>query len=146
VPVVGGRYVCKISEIYDPEEGIEALKEEIRKAKNVRLQNIPDSLMEELIPLLKGKKVRTILPPNAKPSKELLELGEVAIASPKADIYHVYKGKKVYSGGIYLPKIFFSVIPTNGEIAQVSTLEYPKCVKCMNQTFEFGWRRSKKAK
>ena len=145
MPIVEGRYVCKISETYEPREGIDALKEEIRSAKNVRLQNIPDSLMKELMPLLKGKKVRIILPPETKPSKELLELGEVAIASSKADIYHVYKGKKVYPGGVYLPKIFFDVIPMEGEIVQVSTLEYPKCVKCMNQTFEFVWKRSKKA-
>ncbi len=58
----------------------------------------------------------------------------------------MYKGRKVYPGGIYLPKIFFSVTPVEGEIAQVSTLEYPKCVRCMNRTFEFGWKRSKKAK
>ena len=146
MPIVEGKYVCKISEVYDPKQGIEALKEEVKKVRNVRLQNIPDSLMKELTPLLKGKRVRMILPPEAKPSKELLELGQVATASSKADIYQVYRGKKVYAGGIYLPKVFFSVTPLDGEIVQVSTLEHSKCVKCMNQTFEFGWKRSKKAK
>ena len=146
MPIVEGKYVCKISEVYDPKDGMEALKKELEKAKKIQLQNIPDNLMKEWMPLLKGKKVRIILPPETKPSKELLELGEVALASPKADIYHVYKGRKVYVGGIYLPKIFFNVVPLDGEIVQVSTLEYPKCVKCMNETFELGWRRSKKAK
>ena len=146
MPIVEGKYVCKISEVYDPKEGIEALKEEVKKVRNVRLQNIPDSVMKELMPLLKGKKVRIILPPEAKPSEELLEIGKVAVGSPKADIYHVYKGKKVHVGGIYLPKIFSSITPADGEIVQMSTLEHAKCVKCMNQTFEFGWKRSKKAK
>lgn len=146
MPIVEGKYVCKISEIYDPRQGIEALKEEVKKVRNVRLQNIPDDLMKDLMPLLKGKKVRIILPPEAKSSKELQEIGQVAIAGSKADIYHVYKGKKVHVGGIYLPKIFFSITPVDGEIVQVSTLEHSKCVKCMNQTFEFGWKRSKKVK
>ncbi|MFQ5761566.1 MAG: hypothetical protein ACE5PO_00895 [Candidatus Bathyarchaeia archaeon] len=146
MPIVDGKYVCKISEVYEPKEGVESLKKEIEKAKKVQLQNIPDNLMKELMPLLKGKKTRIILPPGKKPNRELMDLGEVAVASPKADIYHVYKGRKVYVGGVYLPKMFFNVVPTDGDIAQVSTLEYPKCVNCMNEAFEFGWKRSKKAK
>jgi len=146
MPIVKGKYVCKISEVYDKKEGLKALKKEIRKSKRVQLQNMPRDLLEELKPLLKNKKVRIILPPGMKPSKEILQIGEVAVASPKADIYHVYKGRKVYAGGVYLPKIFFSVVPVGGKIGQVSTLEYSKCVKCMNKTFEFGWKRSKKVK
>lgn len=140
------KYVCKISEVYDTKEGLKALKKEIRKSKKVQLQNMPRGLLKELKPLLKNKKVRIILPPSTKPSKDLLEIGEVAVTSPKADIYHVYEGRKVYVGGVYLPKIFFSVVPVGGKIVQVSTLEYSKCVKCMNKTFEFGWKRSKKVK
>ncbi len=146
MPIINGKYVCKISEIYDTKEGINALKEEIRKAKNIRLQNIPENLMNELLPLLKGKKIRMILPPGSKPSEKLLEFSEVGIASPKADIYNVYKGKKIYPAGIFLPKIFFNVISINGDVFQISSMEYQKCIKCMNQTFEFAWRRSKKAK
>lgn len=144
LPIVEGKYVCKISEIYDVGEGLEALKNEVKAAKKIQLTGLPDNLLADLLPLLKGKKVRAILPPGAKPSEEFLAVAEVAFASPKADIYHVYKGRKVYPGGVHLPKKAFEIVFLNGEVAQVSSLEYPKCVKCLGGTFNFAWRRSKK--
>ncbi len=146
MPIVGGKYVCKISEVYGRDEGLKAIKKEIGRSRRVNLQNIPPGLFKELEPLLKDKVVKIIVPAGAEPGKELMAIGEVGIASPKADIYHVFKGRKVYVGGVYLPRNFFSLVPVGGEVVQVSTLEYPKCVKCMNQAFEFGWRRSKKVK
>ena len=40
MPIVDGKYVCKISEIYEPKDGVAALKKEIGKAKKIKLQNI----------------------------------------------------------------------------------------------------------
>jgi hypothetical protein len=100
------------------------------------------TLLEELKPLLKDKDLMIILPQNEKPTEELKKLGPIATA--KARIYVDYKGQEASTGSINFANTIFNIIWVNENILNISTMEYGKCVKCMSDTFEGGWRYSQK--
>ena len=143
MPIVKGRYECKISTRFgNVEEGIEKIKAGIKKSRRIRINSIPMSLLNELTPLLAEKDVKIILPLGEKKQKDLEKLGEVAIT--KAKIYVEYNGKEANTGSVYLPGIIYSIVWRDGKILEISTMEYSKCVKCLRDTFDMAWRYSKK--
>jgi len=140
---VEGRYEAKISTKFGKvEEGIEEIKARIKKSRRIQINSIPMSLLNELKPLLVGKDLKIILPLGERKSKDLEELGEVAVT--KARIYVEYNKKEANTGSIYLPDVVFNVIWLDGKILEISAMEYSKCVKCLRDTFEMAWRYSEK--
>jgi len=143
MPIVDGRYEAKISTTFrSNKEALEAIKDKIGKSRRVRISNIPMKLLGKLAPLLKGKDVKIILPLKAKASKELKEIGDVAVT--KARIYKDYKGVEANVGSVYFSDRIFSVVWTDGKILQIDAMDYDKCVKCMRNMFDVGWRYSEK--
>jgi len=143
MPIVEGRYESKISTTFGTvDEGIEQIKRQIQKARRIRINNIPMKLLDELKPLLKDKDLKVILPLGEKPTEELGRLGK--IATTKARIYVDYRGAEANTGSIVFSTMIFNVVWLGNEIFDVSTMEYGKCVKCLSETFEMGWRYSKK--
>ena len=143
MPIVDGRYETKISTTFSSKkEAIEAIKSKIGKSKRVRISNIPMGLLKKLLPLLKGKDVRIILPSKERPTNELRQLGDVAIQ--KAKIYKDYKGIDANVGSVYFSDRIFSVVWTKDKILQIDAMDYDKCVKCMRGMFDVGWRYSEK--
>ncbi len=143
MPIVNGRYEAKLSTTFDSvEEGIDEIKKKIQKSRRVRISNIPLSLLEELKPLLKDKDLKIILPIGEKPTEELKQLSETA--TTKARIYVDFKGKEANSGSVNFSDKVFNVVWLNEDILNISTMEYSKCVKCLLDTFEGGWRYSQK--
>lgn len=143
MPIVDGRYEAKLSTTFGSiEEGIDEIKKKIQKSRRVRISNIPLSLLEELKPLLKDKDLKIILPMGEKPTEELKQLGETA--TTKARIYVDFKGKEANSGSVNFSDKVFNIVWLNGDILNISTMEYGKCVKCLLDTFEGGWRYSQK--
>jgi hypothetical protein len=145
MPIVDGQYQAKISTVFaSVKQGVEQLKKKIEKARKVRLSSVPVKLLKELLPLLKGKDVRIILPNGQQPTEELKAVGDVAVQ--KAKIYSDFKGVEADEGSIYLADVMFCVTWAGDKILQISTMEYDKCVKCMKGTFEMGWRYAEKVK
>ncbi len=143
MPIVNGRYEAKLSTTFDSvEEGIDEIKKKIQKSRRIRISNIPLSLLEELKPLLKDKDLKIILPMVEKPTEELKQLGETA--TTKARIYVDFKGKEANSGSVNFSDKVFNIVWLNEDILNISTMEYSKCVKCLLDTFEGGWRYSQK--
>ena len=143
MPIVDGRYEAKISTTFrSTEEALEEIKNKIEKSRRVRISNIPMVMLEKLVPLLQGKDVKIILPTGSKPTSELKEIGEVAVQ--KAKIYKDYKGIKANLGSIYFADRIFSVAWNKGEILEIDAMDYDKCVKCMKNMFDVGWRYSEK--
>ncbi len=143
MPIVNGRYEAKISTTFGSvSEGLDELKRAIKKARKIRISNIPMPLLAKLSPLLEGKDVRVILPLGKKPTPELEKLGKVAVT--KARIYKVHKGVEVNAGSVYFPDRVFGVNWKRDKVLAMDTLDYGKCVKCMMQGFEGAWRYSKK--
>jgi len=145
MPIVEGRYEAKISTTFSTvEEGIEEIKNKLRRSRKVRINNIPMRLLDELKPLLVDKDLKIILPLGEKPNEELKRLGEVA--TTKSRIYVDFKGNEANTGSIWFSTILFNVIWLKDEILEISTVEYSSCVKCMGKTFETAWRYSQKWK
>jgi hypothetical protein len=145
MPIVDGQYQAKISTVFGSvEKGVEELKGKIEKSRKVRIGNVPAKLVKELLPLLKGKDVKIILPDGEQPNEELEAVGDVAIQ--KAKIYSDFKGVEANQGSIYFADVMFSVTWAKDKIMQITTMEYDKCVKCMKGTFEMSWRYAQKIK
>ena len=143
MPIVDGQYQAKISTVFATvKEGVEQLKSKIAKSRKVRITNVPAALLEELLPLLKGKDVKIILPGSAKPTAQLREVGEVAVQ--KAKIYKDYKGTEANAGSIYFSDRIFGVVWVKDKILEIDAMDYDKCVKCMKNMFDVGWRYSEK--
>jgi len=143
MPIVEGRYEARISTTFSRvDEGIEEIKRKIQKSRRIRINNIPMKLLDELKPLLSDKDLKVILPFGEKPTEELRRLCE--IATTKARIYVDFKGTEANTGSILFPTVIFNIVWLGDEIFDVSAMEYSKCVKCLTETFEMGWRYSKK--
>jgi len=143
MPIVDGQYEAKISTTFrSPEDATEEITKKIERSRRVRISNIPMALLEKLLPLLKGKDVKIILPMKAKASDELRQIGEVAVQ--KAKIYKDYKGVEANAGSIYFSDRIFGVIWVKDRILEIDAMDYDKCVKCMKNMFDVGWRYSEK--
>lgn len=143
MPIVDGQYEAKISTTFrSTKEALKAITDKIEKSRRVRISNIPMSMLEKLMPLLKGKDVKIILPIKAKPTRELREISEVAVQ--KAKIYKDCKGTEANVGSIYFADRVFSVAWKKNAILEIDAMDYGKCVKCMRNMFDVGWRYSEK--
>lgn len=143
MPIVEGRYEAKLSTTFNTiEEGVEEIKKKIQKSRRIRISNIPMNLLHELKPFLGDKDLKIILPIGEKPAEELRKLG--AIATTKARIYVDFKGKEANTGSVSFSDKIFNIVWLDDQILGISTMEYSKCVKCLLETFEGGWRYSQK--
>ena len=143
MPIVDGRYEAKLSTTFrSNKEAVDAMESKIEKSKRVRISNIPMGLLKKLAPLLKGKDVKIILPSGEKATKELRQIGDVAVQ--KAKIYKDYKGVDADLGSIYFSDRIFSIAWSKDKILQIDAMDYDKCVKCMRKMFDVGWRYSEK--
>lgn len=143
MPIVDGRYEAKLSTTFaTTEEGIDDIKKKLWKSRRIGISNIPMKLLEELKPLLQEKDLKIVLPIGEKPMEDLKKLGEVATS--KARIYADFKGKEANSGSVNFSDMVFNIVWTDDQILNISTMEYRKCVKCLSETFEDGWRYAQK--
>jgi hypothetical protein len=143
MPIVDGRYEAKISTTFrSTKEAVEAIRDKIEKSRRVRISGIPMGLLKKLLPLLKGKDVKIILPLGEKVGPELREVGEVAIT--KARIYKDHKGTEANLGSIYFSDRMFSIAWVGEKILEIDAMDYDKCVKCMRGMFDVGWRYAEK--
>jgi ribosomal protein L30E len=145
MPIVDGQYQAKISTTFGTtEQALDAIKERIIKAKKVRISNIPMALLDKLLSFLKEKDVKIILPANEKPTDQLKQICSIAVQ--KAKIYKDYKGTEANLGSIYFSDRTFSIAWTKDKILEIDAMDYGKCVKCMANMFDVGWRYSEKQK
>jgi len=145
MPIVEGRYEAKLSTTFETvEEGIGEIKRKIQRSRRIRISNIPMNLLKQLMPLLGEKDLKIVLPLGEKPAEELFKLGE--IATTKARIYVEFKGKEANTGSVSFSDKIFNIVWLNGQILEISAMEYSKCVKCLLDTFEASWRYSQKWK
>jgi hypothetical protein len=111
----------------------------------VRINNVPIALFEELAPILRDKDLKVILPEGEQPPVKNKVDAEYATA--KARIYVEWKGREAVSGSIGFPDVVFNIawLKESGEILEITSMEYSRCVKCMvNDTFESAWHYAQK--
>ena len=141
MPIVDGQYQAKISTVF---ASVEQLTKKVEKSRKVRISNVPMKLLKDLMPALKGKDAKIILPNGEKPTAQLKDVCDIALQ--KAKIYSDFKGIEANEGSIYFSDVMFCVTWAKDKILQISTMEYDKCVKCMKGTFEMSWRYAQKMK
>ncbi len=144
MPVVKGRYEIKISETYSsPKEGLAEIRKRLEKARKVRINSIPMKMLYDLKPDLESvPDLKIILPRGKRSNKELRELGDVA--TTKAKVYKVHKGKEINAGYIGFTDVMFYIDWNDKRVLNIRALYYGKCVKCMNDGFEGAWRYARK--
>ena len=143
MPIVDGKYEAKIATVFSSvKQGVDEIKKKLTKVRRVRISNIPMTLLEELGPLLAGKDVKIILPIKAKATEEIKALGPVAVT--KAKIYKDYKGTKAHTGSVSFSDRIFNITWTDSKIWEIDAMDYDKCVKCLKDMFEVGWRYADK--
>jgi len=143
MPIVDGQYQAKISTVFaSVKEGTQQVKDKISTSRKVRIGNIPVKLLDTLLPVLKGKDVKIILPRGQKPTAKMKEIGDVAIQ--KAKIYSDFKGVEADEGSIYFSDRIFGVVWVKDRILEIDAMDYDKCVKCMKNMFDVGWGYSEK--
>jgi hypothetical protein len=114
---------------YTAERGIQAIKHQIRCSRKVIVNNIPVSLLEELLPLLEGKKVSVAL--KETDSWESIEDSIENICFYNADIEASYNNQKMNFGNIVLPNIIFDITwDKKGRIRDITTYKDHNCLKC----------------
>jgi len=143
MPIVNGQYEAKISTTFrSTKEALKTITDKIEKSRTVRINNIPMDMLAELLPLLKEKDVKIILPAGTKANDKLMELGPVAVT--KAKIYKDYKGTEANAGSIYFSDRVFEVVWIDKKVLAIDAMDYGKCVKCMKNMFDVAWRYSEK--
>jgi hypothetical protein len=114
---------------YTPDRGIEVIKRKIRSSRKVIVNNIPVSLLEELLPLLEDKKVLVALKENG--SRELIEDDIEDICFYNADIEASYNNQKMNFGNIVLSNMIFDITWDKKErIRDITTYKDHSCLKC----------------
>jgi len=143
MPIVDGRYEAKISTTFRSlEEALAQIEERLKTAKTIQISNVPMSVLQPLLPLLKGREVKIILPAGEKATDELKQLGPVAVQ--KARIYKDYKGTELNLGSIYFSDRVFSIAWQDDKVVEIDSMDYGKCVKCLRDTFDSAWKYSRK--
>ena len=143
MPIVDGKYEAKLGTTFATvEEGIAEIKRQIQKSRRIRISNLPMPLLRELTPLLQDKDLMIILPMDEKPDENLTQLAQTA--TTKTRIYTDFKGQEANQGSVSFANIVYNLTWANNTILNVSTMEYGKCVKCLNGTFEGSWRYAQK--
>lgn len=105
------------------------IKSKIRCSRKVIINNIPLSLLEELLPLLKGKKVSAALKENG--SGKSIQDNVENICFYKSDIKASYKNQKMNFGNIVLPSVIFDITWDKKEgIQDITTYKDHHCLKC----------------
>lgn len=143
MPIVDGKYEARLKTYYaSPADGIEAVKKKLQRSRRVRISNVPRALLEDLAPLLEGKDLKVILPEGDRPDEKLKNLGEYA--TTRSRIYVDYMGKEANAGAIDFSDRSFNVVWSGDRILCMDSIEYPKCARCLLDTFDMAWKYSQK--
>jgi hypothetical protein len=114
---------------YNVDEGIRVIQREIRRSRRVIFNNIPVALVEEFLPLLKGKKVSAVLKENAHVDSVEEDIEDISYHT--ANIQAGYANKKMNFGCIVLPNIIFDITwDDKDDIRDITGLKFNKCLKC----------------
>lgn len=100
-------------------------------------------MLRKLMPYLKSKDVKIILPLGEVPTEDVKALSSVGVT--KARICVDYMGSEANSGSISFPDRFFSIVWRDDKILSVSAMEMARYAKCMMDALEGAWHYSAKS-
>lgn len=114
---------------YSVDEGVRIIQREIKRSRRVIFNNIPVTLVEKCLPLLKGKKVSAVFKENTHLTSVAGEIKDISYHT--ANIQASYGNKKMNFGCIVLPNIIFDITWDNKDkIQDLTGLKFNRCLKC----------------
>jgi hypothetical protein len=114
---------------YTVDRGIQVIKRKIRCSRKVIVNNIPVSLLEELLPVLEDKNVSVSLSEDCH--WESIEDNFENICFYNANIQASYNNQKMNFGNIVLPNMIFDITWDKKEqIRDITEYKDYNCLKC----------------
>ena len=129
---------------YEPQEGIQMIKEYIAMSKKLRLINVPCSLVEAIYPEIEGKELKIICAEDAPLARMAKDTFDVKVSGRLLDSFSIYKGKRVRTGAVATDHGFFGVDFEGDKIMGIRAVLWPRCGQCMMDYFELGWLQAKR--
>lgn len=122
-------FEMQVDEIFTIETGLSAIREDLERQKSFDLINLPLSLIREWRPILEGKKVTLYnnlvegLPPDIR------DLGREIFTSVR--MKGTFYGRVVDKGEVFLRNKIYNIWYSGGEILNIGSITYRRCVKCI---------------
>jgi len=138
--------VLNIMTLYDAERGTEAILKAVEKSSRVRIVNLPKILVKKVVVQLDADDIKIICAQRSDEARKVANQYNAKVSGSLLNVYSMYKGKKVKSGGIALDESFFSVDYLEDEIYSILGIEWPRCPSCMTDFYELGWRAATKVR
>ncbi len=131
--------------IYNAEEGVRLIKEDLKKSSKAIINYLPDFLIEELLPFFKGKEIRIMMPYGHRIHSEVKDIPHSRISrmlvKPRLRIHDHHDAMP---GGICLPHIHYGVAWKDDKILEIRTIEVEECVQCMVGKHMSAWSLGKR--
>lgn len=122
-------FEMQVDEIFTIETGLSAIREDLERQKSFDLINLPLSLIREWRTILEGKKVTLYnnlvegLPPDIR------DLGREIFTSVR--MKGTFYGRVVDKGEVFLRNKIYNIWYSGGEILNIGSITYRRCVKCI---------------
>jgi len=121
-------FSLKLGDLYDEEEGIEAIREEVECSSYIELLNVPGFVVEKFEDLLPGKKTVFF----SEDDSERIARYEEHYRPDKSKIRVTHFGRYAKMAIIgFKSKISFYVTYSDDTIYDISSMRIVKCLKCM---------------
>lgn len=139
-----GERVC-VGTVFNAEEGIRHIKENLKKSFKAIINYLPDYLIEELLPYFKGKEIHIMMPYGHRIHADVRNIPQSRVArkliKPQLKIHDQHD---VMGGGICLPHIHYGIAWKDDKILEIRSLEVEECVHCMVKKHLFAWSFGKR--
>jgi hypothetical protein len=135
-----------IGDAFDADEGVNQIKEDLKKSSKTIFSYIPDFLIEELIPLIiKDKENRILMPYGHRihPAVRGLPHSRIARRFIKPH-FIVHNTHHVMGGGICFPHTHYGVAWKDDKILEIRTVKVKECVRCMVEKHITAWSFGKR--
>lgn len=119
----------QVDEIFNLDDGLEAILNEIKKNNKVELINLPLHLIREWRPLLQSKNVTIYNNLVEGLPADLHDIGKEIFTS--VQMRGTLFGQVVEKGEIFLKNRIFNIWYTDQEILNIGSITYRRCVKCI---------------
>lgn len=129
-----------IGTVFDPEQGIRQIKEDLKKCSKAIISYVPNFLVEELLPFFPGKDIRILMPSGERihPDVKSIPSSRVALNFVRGSM-KVYEYQDVAVGGICFPHMHYAVAWKDGKIIEIRTIEIQGCIRCMVEKHITAW-------
>lgn len=134
MPPESGRYTLKVGEIFEVPKGLAQMEEDLRHSRKVRMNNLPTSLAQTLLPLTAGFKALEVGFHDEfqmRALRNLAPMGKVV----KSHWHQLFLGEKFHMGELLTPTARYDVLWSGTTIKRIFQTTDPAFL-------EFVWKKN----